>query len=533
MNPRWLIVVGCLALAHQPGLLWAGKVDSAPASSTRPSWADPPTGVFSDEWYVLRMNDRKSGHAHVSMERLKRDGRDLIRATTQMHLEVARGDNTIDVRVLQESEETLDGEPVRFAHELKLGKMPSPRTEGEIRNGKVYVATTQFDRTSEPQVYDLPEGAKMAWATYCEQMRRGLEPGTSYEISSYDPSTSLNRLTPCHIDVLQPETIDLYGRRVQTVKVRQILKIPSLFGKPTEMEMLLWVKPDGNPVRMIMSIIGMPIELLNTSKTVALAPNDPGDLIVNTLIRPDKPIPADCRRAIYRVLLRDDESSKENEELTLPDTQIQKADRKGPREIELTVTLRSVLKRFPSTAPAGHEELTADMRRRYLADSAFINHRDPEVIRLAREAAGDERDPWKIASRLSRFVEEYVQSKNLDVGFATAGEVARSHEGDCSEHGVLLAALARAVGIPSRVVVGMVYADDFLGRTGIFVGHLWTQLWIDGQWIDADGTRGSLDVGPRYIALSVSDAGESTIADLFGSVLLSLGRLDIDVLETD
>ena len=40
---------------------------------------------------------------------------------------------------------------------------------------------------------------------------------------------------------------------------------------------------------------------------------------------------------------------------------------------------------------------------------------------------------------------------------ATAAEVARSREGDCTEHAVLLAALARARGIPARVAMGLVY----------------------------------------------------------------------------
>ena len=163
----------------------------------------------------------------------------------------------------------------------------------------------------------------------------------------------------------------------------------------------------------------------------------------------------------------------------------------------------------------------------------MVNHKDPVVAKLAKEAAGDEKDRWKLAERLCRFVSEYIQQKNLSIGFATASEAARSREGDCTEHGILLAALGRAMGFPTRVVTGVVYADEFAGRGKVFVGHLWTQFWIEGQWVDLDAARGETVVDPTHIALSISDAGDTSLADLVNSVWLNLGNLKLTVVSSD
>lgn len=61
---------------------------------------------------------------------------------------------------------------------------------------------------------------------------------------------------------------------------------------------------------------------------------------------------------------------------------------------------------------------------------------------------------------------------------------------NCCDHSHLLVALARAAGIPARYVHGTCTFSD-----GTF-GHVWAQLYVDGQWLAADtiSTRNSLGV---------------------------------------
>jgi hypothetical protein len=79
-------------------------------------------------------------------------------------------------------------------------------------------------------------------------------------------------------------------------------------------------------------------------------------------------------------------------------------------------------------------------------------------------------------------------------GFDIASQVATHKMGDCSEHAVLLAALARAQGLPARVAIGTLIASAD-GELGAF-GHAWTEIYRDGAWrlVDATPLEGGASV---------------------------------------
>ena len=79
----------------------------------------------------------------------------------------------------------------------------------------------------------------------------------------------------------------------------------------------------------------------------------------------------------------------------------------------------------------------------------------------------------------------------------------RNRTGDCTEHANLLAAVLRIAKIPSRVELGMVFAQDFGG----WVGHAWNSAYVDGQWVHLDAAYPGI---PRscYLKLGTSSGGE-------------------------
>jgi hypothetical protein len=93
--------------------------------------------------------------------------------------------------------------------------------------------------------------------------------------------------------------------------------------------------------------------------------------------------------------------------------------------------------------------------------------------------------------------------------FDVASQVATHRTGDCSEHAVLLVALARAQGLPARVAIGTLVAS-IDGDLGAF-GHAWAEIYRDGAWklVDATPLEGGMriayvpeglleDEGPGY-----------------------------------
>lgn len=503
---------------------------------------DPPLGVFSDEWYALMLDGNKSGHMHATMERLRRSSQDIVRTKTTMKLSVGRDDTQIDLSFTQTTDETFNGDPLGFEHRMQLGKIPAT-TKGTIKNGKVTVSTSQFGLPMGSKTYALPEGAMMAWGTYREQMRRGLKAGLKYDISVYEPTLAPDRLTRTTMEVFEPEEVDLFGRKVTAYRTKQTAHIKSALLGETGVDTTTWMTDAGTAIKMQMSVppIDMPFEVIACPKAVAMSANEPTELMIETLISADRPIDSENAKSVtYRLISKGASKGK----LNLPETPMQKIveERDGIVTLELTrrsarlaaaegrpPKARQAAKRKPATAPAVEEETGEDLKP-YLEASSDVNWKDPVVAELARKAAGKEKDPWKLTERLCQFVHDFIQTKNLSVGFASASEVARSKEGDCTEHGILLAALGRANGIPTRIVTGIVYTEEFGGKKNVFVGHLWTQFWIDGEWVDVDSAFGQIDVDPTHIAMGVSAAGDTGLADLVTSGWMNLSKVGLKVL---
>lgn len=95
-------------------------------------------------------------------------------------------------------------------------------------------------------------------------------------------------------------------------------------------------------------------------------------------------------------------------------------------------------------------------------------------------------------------------------GHYSALEAVRRGAGDCTEDAVVLAALARAAGIPALVASGLVYSKDrHHGLSNVFMPHSWVLAYVDGQWKSFDISLGSFDA--THIALTVGDGDARSI----------------------
>src|SRR5205814_9798547 len=82
----------------------------------------------------------------------------------------------------------------------------------------------------------------------------------------------------------------------------------------------------------------------------------------------------------------------------------------------------------------------------FLKSCYFINCDDARVRQLTRQAIGQEKDAWNKAVRIERWVHDNMKIQNFTEALATADEVARTLEGDCTEFSMLCAAMCRAAG---------------------------------------------------------------------------------------
>jgi transglutaminase-like putative cysteine protease len=175
----------------------------------------------------------------------------------------------------------------------------------------------------------------------------------------------------------------------------------------------------------------------------------------------------------------------------------------GGTQRVISATPHALVLEVSQSVPAARRDGDGPPSQEYLAPNALLQSDDAEVRRIAAGAAAGERDPWKIVLALQQWVNAHMHF-DMGIAMAPAAEVARDRHGTCVGYAVLLASLARAQHIPSRLVMGYVYEDRIWG------GHAWAEVFIDGQWRAVDAAEyapGTADAA--RIAVS-RDSGVST-----------------------
>jgi len=144
-----------------------------------------------------------------------------------------------------------------------------------------------------------------------------------------------------------------------------------------------------------------------------------------------------------------------------------------------------------------------DAYRPFLAETKFIKPNDPEIVRTARTWAGNEKTALGAVRALSNGVFKHMRGGTMIVETLPGPEVLRSRQGKCSEHAILLASLARSLGIPTRIVLGMRMVS------GAWVGHMWNEAYT-GQWVTVDTTVDEVGKTAALLKLIDSDTVQGT-----------------------
>jgi len=189
--------------------------------------------------------------------------------------------------------------------------------------------------------------------------------------------------------------------------------------------------------------------------------------------------------------------------LSLPETGEQHVEQRGD---QLFVTLcKDLCGREPAPDEA---ELT-----RYLQPNPWVQSTDRRIAGFARMVPSN----GPVGTRMTLLAKAVTARMSGPVEFRhywTAREAYDKQGGDCTEFALLLAAVARASGIPTRVVAGMAYATEFMGGQHVFVPHMWVQSWDGNRWVSYDAALGEFDAG--RIALVVGDGTPSSVSALNG-----------------
>lgn len=152
----------------------------------------------------------------------------------------------------------------------------------------------------------------------------------------------------------------------------------------------------------------------------------------------------------------------------------------------------------------GTEEVSTPAEiARYLRPNAWVQSDAKEIRSFARRSIASNGTMPRRMVGLVEAVRSNMTGAVDYLGYASATEALRTRSGDCTEFAVLLAAVARAEGIPTRVVFGLVYADRFSGKKNVFSPHAWVQAWDGKRWVSYDAALENFDA--THIAIAVGD----------------------------
>ncbi|MEO1999470.1 MAG: transglutaminase family protein [Planctomycetaceae bacterium] len=406
------------------------------------------------------------------------------------------------------TDETPSGEMRSF--ELTFGDSSRRMVDakGKVDRGRLTVETTISGRTTRSSKVWTPDMRSPAYELqlYRTAIRRA---GDVSRFKMYRPEENRVISVVVNADGIRPTRM-LDRSRKQLLRTRTVMAdLPTVTS---------FIDSAGNVVKTEADLFGQKLVTYTVDRDEALKAISGRELdqAVQSLIPTDViKNPHRNLKLTYKITLTGTDLAK-----LIPSGPTQTVQQTGPNTVLVTVVVAK-----PAAGVTKGRQPTQD----YLTSNRYLQTQDQRVIQHARRAAGGQFDPWKICVAMERYVFQKLTQKNFSTALATAADVAQNLEGDCTEHAVLLAAMVRTRKIPSRLVGGLVYLE----RKGVpfFGGHMWTEVFVNGQWFPLDATLGLGSIGVGHLKLATSSfADDAPIpVTLFLPLMKLIGHMKIQV----
>ena len=383
-----------------------------------------------------------------------------------------------------------------FAFSLDPGTGPTS-IEGTLRGLRLEL-TIRSPAGERRETRNLVEPPALSLNLPRTLAARGLEPGKTMLVSVFDPLTQRNEAMT--VEVQARELVRAAGRPVPAFRVES-----RFAGLATRS----WITDTGETVKEE-SPMGLLVvrETQQQAQALAVPGSVQSDLLEAAALVPVRARRIDDPRTVARLRVRIDGLSG------LDRAELEGA---GQSADGGTIEVRDARDLPPGPAPAG---LGA-----YLRAEPFLESDAPEIRAEAEKAAAGAATPRLRAERLTRYVHANVE-KRPTVSLPSALEVLRTRVGDCNEHTALYVAMARSLGVPARVAVGLVY------MRGAFYYHAWPEVFVAeaagrGLWLPVDPTLNQFPADATHVRLARGGL------DRQAAIVGLIGKAKLDILEVE
>ncbi len=469
-----------------------------------------------DSWDAIYINGGKTGWVHTFVNKVQEGGRDYLNVRVDIEQKVKRDNDFSVTKLMYGTIETLDGQVLKLDTLIKAGDQRL-RARGDVIHGEMELV---LEGTGERQKLRIPWGPDVR-GPYAPEQSMAKKPMTEHEtrtLKMFMPE--LNKICDITLQARGIEPVILGdGAKRPLLRVEQKTKID---GKPRpEFDATLWADSGGQLLKSEQDVFGG-VVMFRTTEEAAKSPGGPVqfDMIKNTRITVARPIPNPDKARLVKY------------RLTLKEGNPAEAIMADPRQtFQPGASGNTAILEVKRVGPLDGEPGAAEVDPQYLQPNALVTSQDKQVRALAQRVTRGIKDPWQKAVRINDAVYKYVEKQTFEVAFAAANEVARNRSGDCTEYSVLAAAMCRAVGIPSRVAVGLVYVDDAKPELKGFGYHMWIEVYVNQRWVALDPTWDQSDVDAVHIKLSESSLQGVSPFEMFLPILRVAGKLEIEPLE--
>ena len=179
------------------------------------------------------------------------------------------------------------------------------------------------------------------------------------------------------------------------------------------------------------------------------------------------------------------------------------------------VTRETETQLVPTFSLLGDNAAIKKQFARELADEPGLQAHELRMVQTAIGIAGNDRDPRVIAGKINAWVATNVK-REVSPGAPDALQLLRTRRGDANDHAQLFVALARGIGIPARVAMGVVYVG------GKFYYHAWPEVYLR-DWTALDPTFGQFPADASHVRFVVGGiARQPELLRLIGSVKMEV-----------
>jgi hypothetical protein len=452
-----------------------------------PAWGDQPAGRLVEETrYAARLGSETIGSSHTTVREVDRNGTKVFVTTIELKLNIRRAGQVSHYGMETGSEENAEGKVSKVWMKQYLEGQLTLRLDGVVKGSEIEISV----EGPNPSTRSVPWDDQVIGLYRQEKIfqDKKAKSGDKFSFATFEPVFS--GILTHQITVEDYEELAMPGGKKQ-----RLLRVQEVPDKVQAGQKMIQLPGSSNWLDKNLRVACTEVEMPLIGK-MRLYRTDSKDIRLGAapellaFIPLDRAInrPNDTRSAVYSITLK----GEQNPGTAFASDDRQEAKNANGHTFELHVRASS------GPQAVDNPGLVSDD---YLKSCFYIDSDDALVQKRARQAVGNEADPWAKAKRIERWVRQNM-NVSFSRDFCAASAVAKRPSGDCRQHAILAAAMCRAVGVPSRTAIGLVYAVEH-GKPGMFF-HMWTEVWVDGQWLALDATRGEGHVGATHLKITDS-----------------------------